>query len=566
MTITPDAQRYFFLARPLMFWVLAGLGMHAHQGLAEEAGVELPPAVKPAAKPEPTAKDAPVVGDMYIREYRVRGSHVLSGAEVGQAVYPFLGPGRTTQDIDQARAALEKAYHDKGYQTVSVSVPPQSGSRGIVFLQVEELKVGRLLVNGSRYFLPNDIKRRAPSLAPGTVPNFNDVQKDIVGLNHSGDLQVTPKLNPGQEPGTVDFDLEVKDKAPLHGSVEVNNRYSANTVPMRLNGSISYSNLWQIEHTLGFSFQLAPERFKDAEVFSAYYTVPLLDDLTMTFQGTKQNSDVSSLGGTDTVGRGQVMGVRISRTLPGDGDFFHSLNFGFDYKHFDENTSVASTTGATGTTLTKTPIDYYPFSLAYSASWVGANSFTDLNASMNTHFRGMGSEPTKFDNKRYNADGSYVYFRGDLSHTHDLPGGLQVLAKVQGQISNHPLINSEQYSAGGQSTVRGYLESAALGDNGVVGTLELRSPSFIGAKKEGSKSQDNEWRVYAFVEGATLSLNDPLPEQTSHFNLASVGIGTHLKLREHFNGSLDVSMPLIDQGTTTLARDVFLSFRVWADF
>ena len=75
------------------------------------------------------ATPAPMVqqsqsGSIYIREYRVRGATRLPKEEIEEAVYPFLGPGRTPGDVEDARAALEKAYKDKGYQTVVVQVPP----------------------------------------------------------------------------------------------------------------------------------------------------------------------------------------------------------------------------------------------------------------------------------------------------------------------------------------------------------------------------------------------------------------------------------------------------------
>ena len=62
------------------------------------------------------------VRPMYIREYRVRGvkSGVVGNAEIGEAVYPFLGPGQMPADVDRARAAVEKLYHDKGYQAVAL--------------------------------------------------------------------------------------------------------------------------------------------------------------------------------------------------------------------------------------------------------------------------------------------------------------------------------------------------------------------------------------------------------------------------------------------------------------
>ena len=525
-------------------------GVMVHAGFAQEAA---PSAETPAA-----AGEVSPLGDLYIREYRVRGSKLLKGVEVEEAVYPYLGPRRTTQDVDKAREALEKAYHDKGFQTVSVSIPPQSPLSGIIILQVDEIKVGKLRVRDAKWFLPSRIARKAPSLQPGKVPNFNDVQKDIIALNKSADLSVTPALNPGEEPGTVDIDLNVKDSLPLHGTFELNNRYSANTVPLRLNGSLSYGNLWQLGHTLGFSFQVAPERLSDAQIYSAFYSVPFGDALTVTLSGTSQDSDVSTLGGAAVIGRGQIYGLRASYTLPAESGFYHTLNVGMDYKHFDENLTL-------GDTVSSTPIDYYPFTLAYSASWVGKSSFTELNTSFNMHFRGMGSDVYEFDNKRYNANGSYIYLRSDLTHTHDLAHGFQVLTKVQGQIANQPLINSEQYAGGGQSTVRGYLESAALGDNGVIGTLELRSPSFIGTMDEVTKEWKNEWRVYAFVEGGRLTLNDPLPEQQDRFDLGSYGIGTRIKLREHFNGSVDLAFPFASKGSIT-DDELFLSFRVWAEF
>src|SRR5215469_7160623 len=71
-------------------------------------------------------------GQIYIQEYRVEGTHKLSELEVEEAVYPYLGPGRTTEDVEHARAALEKAYQDKGYQTVSVQIPPQQVRNGVV--------------------------------------------------------------------------------------------------------------------------------------------------------------------------------------------------------------------------------------------------------------------------------------------------------------------------------------------------------------------------------------------------------------------------------------------------
>jgi hypothetical protein len=100
-------------------------------------------AVEQSQNPQPSQSPEQPKADtrqLYIQEYRVQGAHLLTKLEVEEAVYPFLGPERTADDVDQARAALEKAYQAKGYQTVSVQIPPQQVTRGVVILQVIEGK------------------------------------------------------------------------------------------------------------------------------------------------------------------------------------------------------------------------------------------------------------------------------------------------------------------------------------------------------------------------------------------------------------------------------------------
>lgn len=493
---------------------------------------------------------------LYIREYRVKGATKLPAAEVEEAVYPYLGPGRTTDDVEHARAALEKAFQDKGYQTVTVDIPAQEPRGGVVYLQVNEAAVGQLRVTGSRYFSLSQIKAGVPSLAPGQVPNFNEVSKQIVALNQLPDRQITPTLRPGLDPGTVDIDLNVKDTFPLHGSLELNNRYSIDTTPLRLNGAISYNNLWQLGHTLGFSFQIAPERLSDAEIFSGYYIarIPQVDWFSFMVQGTRQNSNVSTLGGGAVAGNGTTAGVRAVFTLPvpNTTGFYHSLSFGLDYKDYSQDLTTAGQD-------TSAPVTYWPFTVAYNAALSGKGYNSELNAQVVASFRGVGSTQQQFDNRRYNSDGGFLYFRGDVSHTQDLPFGFQAYGQFQGQVANEPLVDTEQFALGGLDTVRGYLEAQELGDNGFAGTAELRTPSVphvLGI---------DEWRLYGFFDGGATSILDPLPQQTSSWNLASVGAGTRLHLFNYINSSLDAGVPLVSQQDSP-AGQWRLTFRIWGEF
>jgi hemolysin activation/secretion protein len=519
------------------------------------------PAATPASKAAPTQH-------FDIDDFAVQGADTLPEIDIETAIYPFLGPNKTADDVEKARAALEKVYHDKGYQTVSVSVPEQNAQTKVITLKVTELKVGRLRVKNSRYFDVDKIKATAPSLKEGAVPNFTDVTKDITSLNQWPDRRVTPALRAGVTPGTVDVDLNVEDTAPIHGSVEINNRESPNTTDLRINSTVHYDDLWQLGHSLSFSYQVAPERPNDAEVFSGSYLarVPNVDWLNILAYAVKSNSDVATVGGTNIVGPGEIFGSRAVITLPTLPNLFHTLSVGVDFKHFDQTVSLSGNGFSS-------PVTYYPVVASYSATFQNDKFTTQLNAGVTYNLRPLSDDLVAFDNKRFDASPSFTHLNADLSHTQQLPEGFQLYGKVQGQVADGPLVSSEQLSIGGLDTVRGYLESEVLGDDGIVGNIEFRSPDVGAMMQQQIKDEAgqphvttfNEWRFFTFADAGTATVLDPLPGQQSSFDLWSYGVGGRFKMFDHLNGTIIYSVPMISQ-TYTQARNPRVSFRIWGEF
>jgi hemolysin activation/secretion protein len=496
---------------------------------------------------------APRPRTLEINEYRLEGLQQLSQLEVEATLEPFLGPGRLYDDVEKARAALERLYSDRGYQAVTVAIPPQKVRAGVVTLKVTEGRVGRLRVRGARWFWLSEIRREAPSVAEGTVLNVNDLVSDLAVLNQIPDRRVTPALRAGVVPGTVDVDLNVVDELPLHGSLEWNNRASAGTSAERLNGALRFDNLWQRGHSLSFNFQTAPRRVSDARIFSASYLARFLDApwLTASINGVIQNSDVSTLGDVAVKGRGRTIGTRIAFTLPGPVELFHMITAGLDVKRYGKD-QADDPYGL--------PISYAPASLQYLASWSSGSAQSQLGATATFNLRALSSGIEAFDAKRYGAGGAFLHLRLEGSRTQELVWGLQAYGRVQGFVASGPLLPSEQFTAGGAETVRGYFEGQVAGDKAAAGTLELRSPSaapWFGAWM-------GEWRLHLFADVARVALIDPLPEQFSAFLLWSAGGGTRLQLGP-LHGALDVAIPMRADGTIRRRETRYL-FRLSAEF
>lgn len=472
-----------------------------------------------------------------VLEYDVIGNTKLPTIDIERAVYPYLGEHKTIDDINGARDALEKAYHKAGYAFVLVNIPPQKVTGGVVKLAVMEAKVGKVRVVGSRYYSQGRILEQLPQLTPGNVPNAPRMQAQLNALNQAaGGRAVVPVLRPGTVPETMDVDLRVHDVNPLHANLELDNHYSPTTSHLRLNATLRYDNLWQREHSFTLQYQTAPDNPSDVRVWSGTYVFHLADpDQALAFYAVHSDSNVSTLGDLSVIGNGNIFGARLVLTLPGDAHYFHTLSLGVDYKDLGQNLLF-------GTNTVSTPVHYLPFQIQYSATQRDNRDITQMNMAANFSLRGVGNDQQEFDNKRFKARSDYFYLHGDLENTRNFAGGTSLFARCGGQFASQPLLNSEQYSGGGVDSVRGYLETEALGDSGVQSTLEWRGRSY--AAELSDKVQD--FHGLAFAEGAHLWVKDALAGQASSYNLASTGLGLRLNAWKNLNLALDLALPLRD--------------------
>ena len=81
------------------------------------------------------------------------------------------------------------------------------------------------------------------------------IQRQLADLNRqTPDRAITPVLRAGRYAGTVDLELKVEDELPFHGSLEVNDRYTADTTELRSSLTLGYDNLWQRAHTASLQY------------------------------------------------------------------------------------------------------------------------------------------------------------------------------------------------------------------------------------------------------------------------------------------------------------------------
>lgn len=456
-------------------------------------------------------------------EFKVYGNTVLPNGKIEEAIYPFMGEAKTIEDVEKARSALEKTYQDNGYLTVSVSIPQQEVDAGIVRLLVTEGSVETLRIKDSQYTSLAEIKSRVAEFQEGKVPHFPTAQQQLGTVNKGQNRQVTPVLRPGKSPGKVEVDLKVQDKLPLHGSLELNDRYSPNTTETRLNGSVRYENLWQKDHSVGLSFQVSPEDLNEVKVFSGTYVIPRLNGDYFAAYGVISDSDISAVGDVNVIGKGYIAGARYIHPLPSSENFYQGLTLGADYKTFKESVILLGADGFSS------PISYLAFVLGYDGTYQTSLSQTQGTFTLNFAPRGLGNNESEFNLRRLEAKPNYMFLRTDIKHLQTLPLGWSLQGRLSGQISSEKLIATEQFTIGGVDSVRGYLESTELGDNGAFASLELRTPQlkqYISQHLFSDYIKD--FYAFGFVDAGVTRVYDATNGDSTR-DLLSAGLGFKLK-------------------------------------
>lgn len=481
-----------------------------------------------AAQPRADAATAETRFD--ILEFVVEGDTALGAAAIERAVYPFLGPQRGAADADGARKALEQAYQQAGFLSVNVVLPPQRiDASGLVRLQVLQAPVDRLRVTGAQFTLPSRVRDALPSLAPGSVPNFEEMQEELSRLSRqSADREFTPIVAAGERPGTLAVEIKVQDRPPLHGSVELNNKQSPGTRAGRLEAGLQYDDLFQRSHGVSLNWVVSPRSPSQSNILSLGYHLPVGgegDRLFLSYLHSSSNTP-TPLGGA-TVARGDTWRLRWRDELRGLDGLSHALSWGLTLRRLrDANLDVA------GASVPAPGLHYptlhagYELDLSSAAPDAGAASGStrlqlDWTMSLSDLSRRMvdcaGVRLEQFACKRAAASPGFQVLGLQLAHREPL-GKAWLGARIQAQFADRPLVPAEQVVYGGQDSVRGYQEGEQAGDLGAALRLDLTSPPWLAGDRLSLRGQ-------LFHDRAVVRKLEPLPGERAQARLASVGAG-----------------------------------------
>jgi hemolysin activation/secretion protein len=267
MFLTNIAQprpRFFPATRAL---ALCGVGASLCWS-AMAAGPNAAPADSPAAKSSVAAPKQTI--HFPVSRYEVEGNTLLPEKVLDGILAQHTGTNVTFDDVGGAVKELQLEYHNRGYDTISVTVPQQRLTNGVFKLRVFEGRLAEIIVTGNRYYSSNNVMRALPGLKTNIFLNSKVLQPQLDLANANQDRQIYPEIHPGPDSNTTSLMLRVKDRLPFHAKIEANNQSTPGTPDLRLATSAVYNNLWQMDHSLGVQYTFSEQEYKQGENWNAY--------------------------------------------------------------------------------------------------------------------------------------------------------------------------------------------------------------------------------------------------------------------------------------------------------
>jgi hemolysin activation/secretion protein len=445
----------------------------------------------------------------------------LNAPAAQEALRRYIGLPIRQVLLDSLRGAIGQYYGSINRPFVSVAIPKQDVTDGVIQVVVIEGRVGKLGVQGNRWFDAAQY-RDAVRLRPGDPIDNAELQSDIDSINRNPYRHATVAASAGAQPGDTDLTLQAQDRFPVGVSAGIDNTGNSSTGLYRAWTALDWGNAFWRGDDFNYRFTTNPEDPRLLKEHSFAYTSYLPWHDTLNLSGAIVDSDTRGDSLIETAGHDDYASLRYQHALPAFGPLTHTITLGYDFKSTNNNILF----GGISIFPTTTQIDQ--FLAIYGATLPDAFGSTNLNLTLVGSPGGLTAlnNTATFQTQQAGARADYLYGNIVLERLTDLPHGVTWDAKAIYQRSNGILLASEQLPFGGPAANRGFVTSGATRDEGFQMTHELRAPAIQPnlPRLFGGEGLGDRFVPFVFFDYG-IGWNHPAPGTSDDFWLSEMTVG-----------------------------------------
>ena len=478
--------------------------------------------------PEGEVQKQPGAVRVFVHDVHVVGNTVFSEAQIDEVTAPYKNRTLMTEDLERLRLALTLLYINHGYLTSGAIIPDQTVSLNVITVQIIEGKLTRIDVEGNRWFADSYLHDRI-ELGARTPVTLNPLQEQLQFLQQDKRIErVNAELRPGDRQGESSLNVRVADRNPFHASMEVNNYQTPLVGEIRGIGTLTHDNLTGHGDPLSISYgqssgaipivygsyELPLNRYGTS--FSPYYRRYDFKLIEQPFTPLDIKTNTEIIGMTLRHPIYKTVTDEVALSITGEHLFTQSFLFNGTPAEMPLNIFPGFQNGAATVSA-----------LRFAQDWTRRTIDTVL--ALRSRFSvGLNVLGATINPNPDTPDGRFFSWLGQAQAIKQFGEnllGMQLLGRMDLQLTNSPLFPLEQVALGGRYTVRGYREVSILRDNMFIASLESRFPLVRWASGEPMV------QLAPFVDvghGWSLGENRPsaiTPNPNLPDTLASVGAG-----------------------------------------
>jgi len=478
------------------------------------------------------------------------------------ALTPFLGEPLSLALAGKIQAAIARVYREAGYPFVSVTLPPQEITGGVLQVRVIEFRSGSVSVSGVSPEEADQVRGRL-RFAPGERIDARALEEDLGWLNRSPYRRADGVFRPGEEAALSNLNVTVEAGRPWQAFAGWSNSGSQDTgrdryflggnVRLPLPGGPWVSYQMTASDDLWSDPGIVIPRRGDYPSYVSHagrLTLPTFArqslEIAPAVVATRQSPNRFFAFENTTYELPIIYRSAVSNLVPGA--YWGDLYGGVELKRLERTTFFNGIEVADGAA------DLFQLVLGWSDTFDDRYGRTTVDIRVKANPGGIlqGNAATTwqtFSNGRVQSV-EYAYLAADISRATPLPARFAWISSVSGTLTGQVLPDTERISLGGRYAVRGYNYDDASVDSGVIWRNELRLPSLAPlsglAKGHWPGAFADRASFYGFADiGFGI---DHTSEKSA--TLSGVGAGLDYSLGSSVSANFIAGIALRDSGET----------------
>ena len=376
-----------------------------------------------------------------------------------------MGDRKTIADLRRTVDALTTYCRTHGYPAAAAYLPPQDSPDGMVVLRIIPGRYDEISIDNNSRLKTPVAQRIIAGLKADDIITTDKLETALYSVSDATGARAVGVLSPGRTFGTSKLTVRIEDSKESNTIFYVENYGSPSTGRYRYGLQETLYDPSGTGDKVSVGGLISNGSLRN--FYANYETVVGRGGSTLGIGASRMNYKVKN-----SLAPLGAEGESLTLTLFGRVPIFHqtdrslALRYGYNYRDLNDDITAFNLKGRKHTNSIYAGLvgmQRLPgFALDYSANvtfgWLDFDSYYSAVLGAVNHIN----------------EGTYAKLEAEATAVQNLGHATDFLAKVSGQKASCNLDNSEEFYLGGPNGVRAYAQGEGSGDEGVLGTAELR--------------------------------------------------------------------------------------------